>query len=99
MWLSRASHAALSCRCALRPASLCALASEEEGESEEKEEEKEEKWLFVEQIDICLRLVVRHPPQRLAISPRDKTSLLDGAIAAAGRKPTEAASQGLYFGG
>lgn len=49
---------------------------------------EEEKLVFVQQIDICLCLFVRHPPQRLVISQPDKVPLLDGAIAArqAGRQ-------------
>lgn len=42
---------------------------------------EEEKRVFVLQIDICLCLFVRHPPQRLVISQPDKVPLLDGAIA------------------
>lgn len=62
---------------------------------------EEEKRVFVLQIDICLCLFVRHPPQRLVISQPDKVPLLDGAIAGrqAGGRPTEAGSLGLYFGG
>lgn len=41
---------------------------------------EEEGGLFVEQIDICLCVFVRHPPQPLLIFQADRAALLDGAI-------------------